>query len=134
MVKKIATIDIVEVDIETVEKDDSSPDAYAFYINLSAKPEPQWIKIFDFEWSRTQDLLKREMEVVGDKLRLVCGADDNLQNHVALAKRLVKRTNERVEEDNRRIELLLRRSQGVGEEVDEDKEEIRRKLREMSQQ
>ena len=134
MVKKIATIDIVEVDTETVEKHASLRGAYIFYIKLSAKPERQWIDIFNFEWKRSQHVLKRQIRVVGDRLRLLCGVDDNIQNHVALAEKLVKRTNERVEEDNRRIELMERRVRGAGEEVEKGKDKIRRKLKEISQQ
>lgn len=134
MVRKTATIDIVEVDTETVEKHYSSPAAYVFYIKLSRKPERQWVDIFNFEWRRAHHVLKREIRVVGDKLRLVCGVDDSIQNHVALAKRLVKKTNERVEEDNRRIEVMVRRIRGAREEVEKEKEEIRRKLKEISQQ
>ena len=134
MVKKIATIDIVEVDTETVERHGSLPAAYVFYIKLSAKPERQWIDIFNFEWRRYQHVLKRQIRVVGDRLRLVCGVDDNIQNHVALAEKLVKKTNARVEEDNRRIELMERRIRGGREVVEKEKDKIRRKLKEISQQ
>ncbi|MFQ5925671.1 MAG: hypothetical protein ACE5IE_06720, partial [Dehalococcoidia bacterium] len=92
MAKKVATIDIVEVDTETVEKDDSFPPAYAFYIGLSGRPERQWVDIFNFEWKRSLYLLKREISVVGDKLRLISGAEDNIQNHIAFARDLVRKT------------------------------------------
>jgi hypothetical protein len=132
MVKKVATIDIVDIDTEAVEKDDSFSAAYAFYIKLSGRPERQWLDIFNFEWRRSRYLMKREMTVIGDRLRLISGVDDNVQNHVAFAKELVKKTNERVEEDNRRIELMERRKSGMGEEVEKEKEEIRKKLRGIS--
>lgn len=132
MVKKVATIDIVDIDAETVEKDDSFSAAYAFYIKLSGKPERQWVDIFNFEWKRSRYLVKREIAVVGDRLRLISGADDNVQNHVAFARDLVRKTNERVEEDNRRIELMEKRKSGAGDEIEREKEAIRRKLKKIS--
>ena len=132
MMKKVAIINIVEIDTETVEKHYSLPEAYAFYIKLSGKPERHWINIFDFEWKRSRHLTKREISVVGSKLRLISRVDDNIQNHVAFAKDLVKKTNKRVEEDNQRIELLYRRRRGAREEVEKEKEEIRKKLKEIS--
>ena len=132
MAKKVATIDIVEIDTETVEKDDSFPAAYAFYIRLSGRPERQWVDIFNFEWKRSLYLMKTEISVVGDKLRLISGAEDNIQNHIAFARDLVRKTNERVEEDNRRIELMEKRKRGAGDEIDREKEEIRRKLKGIS--
>jgi len=132
MVKKVATIDIVEIDTETVEKDDSFPTAYAFYIKLSGRPERQWVDIFNFEWKRSFYLMKGEISVVGDKLRLISGAEDNIQNHIAFARDLMRKTNERVEEDNRRIELMEKRKRGAGDEIERGKEEIRRKLKGIS--
>jgi len=132
MLKRVATVDIVEVDTETVEVDNSFPGAYAFYIKLSGKPEPRWVRIFNFEWERSVYLMKREIRVVGDRLRLISGADDNIQKHVDFAKTLVKRTNRRVEEDNRRIALVEQRMRGKGEALEKEKEEIRRRLKEIS--
>jgi hypothetical protein len=132
MVKKIATIDIVEIDAKTVEKHYSLPETYAFYIKLSGKPERQWINIFNFEWRKSRHPTKKEISVVGDRLRLTSGVDDNIQNHVAFARSLMNKTNKRVEEDNRRIEQMYGRIRGGREEVEKEKEEIRRKLKEIS--
>ena len=132
MVKKVEIAEIVDIDTETVELDNSFPGAYAFYIKLSRKPDRQWVHIFNFEWERSIYLMKREIGIVGDRLRLISGADDNIQNHVDFARKLVKKTNARVEEDNRRIELAEQRRRGRGAELEKEKEEIRRKLREAS--
>jgi hypothetical protein len=132
MVKKVATIDIVEIDTETVVRTHYLSRDYAFFIRLSGEPEPQWIKIFNFESSRSRYLTKKKISVVGDKLLLYCGADDNIENQVAFARDLVKKTNLRIEEDNRRIDILYRKKLGDREEREEDKEEIRRKLKEIS--
>lgn len=130
--KKIKTIEIINVDTETVRKDASFPAAFAFYIKLSGRPDRQWVEIFKHEWGKSKYLMKRDISVIGDRLRLVSGEGDNIQNHVALARDLVKRTNERVEEDNRRIELMEKRKRDWREETEKKKEEIRRKLREIS--
>ena len=132
MLKKVATVDIIKIDTETVELDNSFPGAYAFYIKLSARPEPQWVRIFNFEWERSVYLMKREIRIVGDRLRMISGADDNIEKHVDFARTLVKKTNQRIEEDNRRVELAEQRRRGKGEWVEKEKDEIRKKLRGLS--
>lgn len=132
MLKKVATVDITKIDTETVEVDPSFFGAYAFYIKLSARPDPRWVRIFNFEWERSKYLMKREIRVVADRLRLISGADDNIQKHVDFAKMLVKKTNQRIEEDNRRIELAEQRRRGGGKWVEKEREEIRKKLRGIS--
>jgi len=132
MLKKVATVDIVKIDTETVELDNSFPGAYAFYIKLSGRPERQWMHIFNFEWERSVYLMKREISIVGDRLRVISGADDNIQKHVDFVRTLVKKTNQRIEEDNRRIELAEQRRRGGGKWVEKEKEEIRRKLKGIS--
>jgi len=130
--KKVEIAEIVDIDTETIEVDNSFPGAYAFYIKLSRKPERQWVHMLNFEWDRSVYLMKREIRVLGDRLRLISGADDNIQKHVDFATKLVKKTNARIEEDNRRIDLAEQRRRGKGKAVEEEKEEIRRKLRGLS--
>jgi len=130
MVKKVEIAEVVDIDTVTVELDNSFPGAYAFYIKLSRKPEHQWVHMLNFEWDRAVYLMKREIRVVGDRLRLISGADDNIQKHVDFATKLVKKINARIEEDNRRIDLAEQRRRGKGVDVEKEKEEIRRKLRE----
>jgi len=132
--KKVATVDIVEIDTENVVQTHYLSRDYAFFIKLSSEPEPQWIRIFNFEWSRSRYLTKKKISVVGDKLLLYCGADDNIDNHVAFATDLVKKTNLRIEEDNRRIDMLSRKKLGDRKEREKDKENIRMKLRGISRQ
>lgn len=132
MLKKVATVDIINIDTETVELDNSFPGAYAFYIKLSARPEPRWVHIFNFEWERSIYLMKREIRIAGDRLRVISGADDNIEKHVDFVRTLVKKTNQRIEEDNRRSELAEQRRRGRGEWVEKEKEEIRKKLRGLS--
>lgn len=132
--KKIATVDIVEIDTENVVHTHYLSRTYAFFIKLSSEPEPRWIRIFNFEWSRSRYLTKKTISVVGDKLLLYCGADDNIDYQVAFARDLVKKTNLRIEEDNRRIDTLSRKKLGDRKEREKDKEDIRSKLRGISRQ
>lgn len=132
--QKVATVDIVEIDTENVVHTHYLSRTYAFFIKLSSEPEPQWIRIFNFEWSRSRLLTKKKISVVGDKLLLYCGADDNIDYQVAFARDLVKKTNLRIEEDNRRIEMLSRKKLGDRKEREKDKENIRSKLRGISRQ
>ena len=88
--------------------------------------------IFKHEWEQSPYLMKREISVIGDRLRLVCAQEDTVQNHVAFARDLVKKTNARVEEANRRRELAEKWKRGRRQEIEKEKDEIRRKLRETS--
>lgn len=132
--KKVATVDIVEVDTENVVHTHYLSPTYAFFIKLSSEPVPRWIRVFNFEWTRSRHLTKKKISIVGDKLLVYCGADDNIENHVAFASDLVKKTNLRIDEDNRRIDMLYRKRLGDRKEREKDKDEIRRKLKDIHRQ
>jgi len=120
-------IEITEVDKFTVEKDEAFPEAYAFYIKLSDKPDPLWVRYFEDEFKNALYLMKREIRVIGDKLRLVFGYGDNIQSHVKFAQQLVEGTNKRIEEHYRRVEQEEKRELVEQEEIEKKKEEIRKK-------
>lgn len=131
MAKELKRVEIVSVDTETVEKDDAFPKAYAFYIKLSGDPEHMWQRYFEDEWEHAFYTMKREIRVVGDKLRLVFGEGENIQSYVKFARQLVERTNERIARHNQQMELEEKRELVKQEEIEKKKEEIRKKLREL---
>ncbi len=128
MAEKSKLVEIIGVDSETVEKDGAFPEAYAFYIKLSDKPDPLWEKYL-LEWDKALRSMRREMRVIGDKLRVVFVYGDDIQNCVKYAKQLVRIINERVKEHNKQVELQEKKELTKQETSQKKEDEIREKLR-----
>ena len=128
MAEKSKLVEIIGVDSETVEKDTAFPEAYAFYIKLSDKPDPLWEKYL-LEWDKALYSMRREMKVIGDKLRVVFVYGDDIQNCVKYAKQLVRIINERVKEHNKKVELQEKKELAKQELSHKKEDEIREKLR-----
>ena len=130
MTEKSKLVEIIGVDSETVEKDTAFPEAYAFYIKLSDKPDPLWEKYL-LEWDKALYSMRREMKVIGDKLRVVFVYGDDIQNCVKYAKQLVRIINERVKEHNKKVELQEKKEMAKQELSHKKEDEIREKLRDL---
>jgi len=130
MTEKSKPVEIIGVDSETVEKDGAFPEAYAFYIKLSDKPDPLWEKYL-LEWDKALYSMRREMRVIGDKLRVVFVYGDDIQNCVKYAKQLVRIINERVKEHNKKVELQEKKELAKQELSHKKEDEIREKLRDL---
>ncbi len=130
MAEKSKLIEIIGVDSETVEKDTAFPEAYAFYIKLSDKPDPLWGKYL-LEWNKALYSMRREMKVRGDKLRVVFVYGDDIQNCVKYAKQLVRIINDRVKEHNKKVELQEKKELAKQELSHKKEDEIREKLRDL---
>ena len=128
MTEKSKLVEIIGVDSETVEKDTAFPEAYAFYIKLSDKPDPLWEKYL-LEWDKALYSMRREMKVIGDKLRVVFVYGDDIQNCVKYAKQLVRIINDRVKEHNKKVELQEKKELTKQELSHKKEDEIREKLR-----
>ena len=128
MVEKSKPIEIIGVDSDTVEEDGAFPEAYAFYIKLSDKPDYLWQRYLA-EWEKALRSMQREMKVVGDKLRVVFVYGDDIQSCVKYAEQLVKIINERVKEHNRQVELQEKKEMTKQEASQKKEDEIREKLR-----
>ena len=128
MAEKSKPVEIIGVDSETVEKDGAFPEAYAFYIKLSDKPDPLWEKYL-LEWDKALYSMRREMKVIGDKLRVVFVYGDDIQNCVKYAKQLVRIINDRVKEHNKQVELQEKKEMAKQELSHKKENEIREKLR-----
>jgi len=128
MAEKSKLIEIIGVDSETVEKDGAFPEAYAFYIKLSDKPDPLWERYL-LEWEKALRSMRREMRVIGNKLRVVFVYGDDIQNCVKYAKQLVRIINERVKEHNKQVELQKKKELTKQEASQKKEDEIREKLR-----
>ena len=128
MAEKSKLVEIIGVDSETVEKDGAFPEAYAFYIKLSDKPDPLWERYL-LEWEKALRSMRREMRISGDKLRVVFVYGDDVQNCVKYAKQLVRIINERVKEHNKQVELIEKKELTKQEVSQKREDEIRGKLK-----
>ncbi|MHA2069219.1 MAG: OB-fold protein, partial [Candidatus Thorarchaeota archaeon] len=130
MAEKSKPVEIISIDTETLDKDYAFPEAYAFYVRLSVEPDTVW-KSYLGKWEKALFNKSREIRVAGDKLRLVCTYDDNIENYIEHAKYLVKWVNERVEEYNKRVELQ-QKTEMTEQETERKKEYgILKKLKEL---
>ena len=101
--EKVKKISIKSVDTDLVEKDDSFPEALAFYVYLSEVPESVWREFFSSEYEQSWFNLKREVTVSGDRIRIVTSPGEE-QQHIDFIKQVVERTNRQVDEYNGELE------------------------------
>lgn len=128
MLNKSHPVEITGVDADTLEKDETSPETYAFYIKLSDEPDSVW-RNYLAKWNDALDAMQRKIDVVGDRLRLVFIYSDNIQNYTKYAAQLVKMVNERVMEYNKKVDSLEKMELGKQENSRRKEEEIRQQLR-----
>lgn len=128
MLNKSQPVEIIGVDADTLEKDETFPEAYAFYIKLSDKPDNIW-QSYLAKWNRALNAMQRKIDVVGDRLRLVFIYGDNIQNYAKYAAQLVKMVNERVMEHNKKVDSLEKIELRKQEESRRKEEKMRQQLR-----
>ena len=128
MADKSKPIEIISVDTETVEKNTAFPEAYAFYIKLSAEPDALWQGYLS-KWGDALYSMQREINVLGNKLRLVFVYGDNIQSYAEYTRQLVEWVNERIEEHNKQVELRENKTMAEQEVSQKKEDEIRKKLR-----
>ena len=124
----VETITIKGVDVDRIEKDDSFSKAYAFYVQLSATPDPIWIELFMSLYESTFQELKREMTIRGNQIRVVTAPGEE-ENHITFLRGLVEETNKEVDEYNKvqaRREELGRRMEL---QKDAEAQQIRERLK-----
>jgi hypothetical protein len=90
---KLPLVEILEVDENAYQKSNEFPAAYVFGLVLNRVPHPDWVQVFDQEYKNSLYMMKRKTRIVRDRIRMIVANTDNLQNHVAFAKRLVDSTN-----------------------------------------
>jgi len=130
MLNKSQPVEIIGVDADTLEKDETFPEAYAFYIKLSDEPDNVW-QSYLAKWNKALNAMQRKIDVVGDRLRLVFVYGDNIQNYDKYAAELVKWVNERVMDYNKKADSLEKMELGKQEESRRKEEEIRQQLRQL---
>jgi hypothetical protein len=126
--RKSKIIEIIGADSDTLEKDHTFPEAYAFYIKLADEPDHIWQKYLA-EWKNALNAMQRDITVAGDRLRLVFVYGDDMQNYANYAANLVNLINKRVEEYNKQVELKEKTEMSVQEVEKSKEEELLRKLK-----
>ena len=124
MLNKSRPVEIICVDAGTLEKDETFPEAHAFYIKLSDGPDNVW-RSYLAKRNNALDAMQRKIDVVGDRLRLVFVYGDNIQNYDKYAAQLVKWVNERVMEYNKKVDSLEKMELEKKEEGRKKEEELR---------
>lgn len=130
MFNKSQPVEIIAVDADTVEKAETFPEAYAFYIKLSDEPDNVW-RSYLAKWNNALDVMQRKVEVVGDRLRLVFVYGDDVQSYAQYVAQLVKMVNERIMEYNKKAGSLEKTELEKQEQRRRKEEEIRQQLRQL---
>ena len=128
MVQKVL---IQAVDTDRIEKDDSFPKAYAFYIVLTSAPDPIWVELFVSQYENRFYNLKREMTTHGDRIRVVTAPGEE-ENHVRFFRELVNETNKQVDEYNKKLTDTEARERRFREQQDAEAQQIRERLKKIS--
>jgi hypothetical protein len=130
MLNKSQPVKIIGVDADILEKDETFPEAYAFYIKLSDEPDNVW-RSYLAKWNNALNAMQRKIDVVGDRLRLVFVYGDNIQSYDKYAAQLVKWVNERVIEYNKKVDSFEKMELGKHGGNQTKEEEIRQQLRQL---
>ncbi|PYV33973.1 MAG: hypothetical protein DMG22_07715 [Acidobacteria bacterium] len=125
----IEKVKIKSIDSERIEKDDSFPNAYAFYIELDTAPHAVWEELFLRRYESDWFNLKREMTIQGKEIRVVTAPGEE-EHQVDFYRRLVEETNRDAEEYNRDLaqqsELASRVAQSESAEAQRIRENLKK--------
>jgi hypothetical protein len=128
MVKKIT---INGVDTDHIEKDESFPKAYAFYVALSETPEQIWVEFFMSRYEGMFTSLKREMTIQGSRVRVVTAPGEEGE-HVRFLRQVVDETNKDVDEYNKKLARQEQQGRKLKALEDAEAEQIKERLRKIS--
>ncbi|MDW8320010.1 MAG: hypothetical protein RMM08_01490 [Armatimonadota bacterium] len=127
-------IQIVGIDVDSVEKDPSFATAYAFYMQLSETPNEAWTLAFSEEWKAIIAARKLQLDVVGDRLRCIVSEGDDLRRVVQFAYEFVERINQRAPHYCAQLEERDRREEAHRREVEQRKQLIQERLQAIAQE
>jgi thiamine monophosphate kinase len=105
-------IQIVLIDKDKIEKDNSFAKAYRYPFKLTSVPDPLWVELFEKTYDTVEDPQKRKMYISEDYIIVIMASDDNKQKYVDIVKCLVFETNgryrracrEKENQDNNQLE------------------------------
>ncbi len=125
MVEKVT---IKELDPDRIEKDDSFPRAYAFYIVLTATPDPIWVEFFVSHYEIKPYPLEKEVTIHGSQIRVVTASGEE-EEHVRFVRELVDETNKAVDDYNKAAAEAEVRDRGTKQQEDAEAQQIRERLK-----
>jgi hypothetical protein len=85
----------IDADRLKIEKSNEFNEAYAVEIELDSTPDSIWTWYFNMEYYKNLDLMKRQVVITGDKLRIAASPND-IKENIEWIKDLVRITNEKV--------------------------------------
>ncbi len=124
----IEKVKVKSIDTERIEKDDSFPEAYAFYIELEVTPHLIWEEFFLRRYEGEWFNLKREMTIQGKEIRVVTAPGEE-KSHVDFYRRLVEETNKDVDEYNRELAHQRERQSRLAQQESIEAKQIRDNLK-----
>ena len=127
-IDKVNLKEPIDPDKLKIEKDDSFEMAYSFELELNKTPDYLWERYFQHEWKYSMYMLKREVSVRGNKIRVVT-APDEIEGKMDWVKGLVNATNDRVERHNEDTKKQIEREKTLKEKEKETIKKVRDKLK-----
>lgn len=108
----------------SVQKDPFYPNAYIIALPLDSEPSYVWQRLFEQQLWRSLDFWDRKVVIVGREMKLVT-TRDRVGEKLGWLEELVKGTNERVEEYNKKVKIEREKKE---EPHAVDEEDIRKEL------
>lgn len=115
---------ITGVDKNGIVKDDSFPSAYEYPFFLSAEPDDEWQIIFHEEYHGALYPMKREMEIIENRIVLIIAETDNKEKHLDFLKNMVDNTNKLYQLAKNRQKEHLVTEQKRQQEINETKKNL----------
>jgi len=116
--RKVKLLKPFDVDKIAVKTDRYFPNAYIVDLPLDSVPDHVWQDIFEQKWKSSRHLWDRKLFVMGDKLRLVTGAE-KFEEKLDWIEQIIDETNRRIDE----YTILIRENgeRRIKEELDKQK-------------
>ena len=129
MERPLKKVNLKPIDASTIKikKIDAFAEAYAFELELDSTPDFAWEEIFQNEHKTSLYPSKRQVQIVGKKLRVVT-IPEEMKSEIDWVKALVEATNRRVESHNKEIEERRKSGEQKKAKENETMEKMRKSL------
>lgn len=91
------SVSIIGIDENAWEKSSDFAEAYNLVFNLDRAPSSYWVEAFDNTYKTSFNLHKRKTFIRGDRLIMIVGGTDNMQEQADYAKQLIRETDHFIE-------------------------------------
>jgi hypothetical protein len=90
---KFPVIEIVKVDKEAWRKSKKFAHAYILELVLNRAPNSDWTNVFNHLFNNSLNTMRRETNIISDRIQMIIADTNNKQRHVDFIKRLIEETN-----------------------------------------